>query len=333
MNFRMLYALVIVIFTACSSVPQKKYAQLAFGDHEFRSQYPTIFVHGLALTGTYWSDSAILKQLKEFGWTYGGDLRMNQKDQLVPADMYTVTFTTSELAIMQQGDELAQFIARVKELRGVEKVNLFGHSMGGLASREYLQSSRYRNDVQTYISIGTPHLGTNYKPDRTLFKLFPEDIRIFVSGVDFKSDAARDLRPDSIYLNGGNESDSPDGYLSKDINQNGVVGDKIIGLNDLCRRPLPEDVKYLSIIGAGDSWLLATSQQNKQSDGLVEIESQDLANVPHVNVPVLSLLSQETHLFQADDVWVMLQAIRLLRTMQNAPADAQCLSRDESNTL
>ncbi len=39
------------------------------------------------------------------------------------------------------------------------KVDLIAHSMGGLVSRQYIQSNYYENDVNHMIFLGTPHLG------------------------------------------------------------------------------------------------------------------------------------------------------------------------------
>jgi len=51
-------------------------------------------------------------------------------------------------------------ISDAKYQTGQSKVILFGHSMGGLVARTYLESSRYNNDVSQYFSFGSPHLGT-----------------------------------------------------------------------------------------------------------------------------------------------------------------------------
>ncbi len=56
---------------------------------------------------------------------------------------------------------LANDIATVKQLTGKSKVILIAHSMGGVVSRSYLQSSTYapRKDVQALLTFGSPHAG------------------------------------------------------------------------------------------------------------------------------------------------------------------------------
>ena len=50
-------------------------------------------------------------------------------------------------------------IAEVKDICQCDKVDLVAHSMGGLVARQYIQSSRYANDIDQLIFLGTPHLG------------------------------------------------------------------------------------------------------------------------------------------------------------------------------
>jgi hypothetical protein len=51
-------------------------------------------------------------------------------------------------------------IDRAKYMTGRAKVILYGHSMGGLVSRAYLESSMYEDDVSQIFTYGSPHLGT-----------------------------------------------------------------------------------------------------------------------------------------------------------------------------
>jgi len=51
-------------------------------------------------------------------------------------------------------------INEVQEICECEKVDLVAHSMGGLVSRQYIQSPQYEDDVDQLIFLGTPHLGS-----------------------------------------------------------------------------------------------------------------------------------------------------------------------------
>jgi hypothetical protein len=317
--FLFLILFLVVGLTGCSSVGLDRKARLlGFGSSKMLPQAPIIFIHGLNSSGEFWSKSKILKKLQEFGFSYGGDLKGEEKDgkiivhadHIVPATMYTVTFSGNQLAITKQGKELAGMIKKVKEVTGSPKVILIGHSMGGLAAREYMQSDYYGRDVRCYISFATPQRGSDYDAEHWYLKMLPRKVRDWISGVDTRSDAVRDLKKDSVYLNGGMEFNTPNLFYSKDVNCNGRTDDMIVGLNDFKKRPLPEDVIYISILGAGSMPLLSTKRQNENSDGVVEITSQDLNEVPGVNVTAMVLISQQRHVFQNKDVWVILQLLR-----------------------
>lgn len=55
---------------------------------------------------------------------------------------------------------LKQKIDEIENICNCDKVDLIGHSMGGLVARQYVQSNYYGNDVDQLIFLGTPHLGS-----------------------------------------------------------------------------------------------------------------------------------------------------------------------------
>ena len=208
----------------------------------------------------------------------------------------------------QQGKELKRIIDRVKKTNRVQKVILVGHSMGGLAAREYLQSEFYAEDVAGYVSVGTPHQGSNFDLKKVALKFTPKIFKNLYWDIDASSDAVRDLRPHSIYLEGGSENDSPKIFKNKDINLNGVKDDHIVGLNNFQKKPLPEDVVYASVIGSGCP-IVATRKQCILSDGIVRIQSQDLNQVPGVNIVASVYYTEKDHFGEANDSLVIINAI------------------------
>lgn len=56
--------------------------------------------------------------------------------------------------------ELKKKIDEVKAKCDCDKVDLVGHSMGGLVAREYIESDAYAGDVDQVIFLATPHLGS-----------------------------------------------------------------------------------------------------------------------------------------------------------------------------
>jgi triacylglycerol esterase/lipase EstA (alpha/beta hydrolase family) len=272
--------------------------------------YPIIFVHGLASSADTWTDfyDAALTQ----GWSYGGHLRfnLNQDDNLgysniysetetdfedfntdVPAaDFYLVNFNvgtdglsygenynptqSNQAAITKQGLAIRNAITEVLQATGKDKVILFGHSMGGLASRQYLQNETLwqadgRHHVAKLVTTGTPHGGSNASGS------FLGDA--FVS-LDEGSDAIRDLRTsyfysgdDGVFLFGGLESnnvmnDTFFGFYNYDVSCNGVQGEQVTGLN---QKNIPTNLDYTCIIGDYSGDLFG-------GDGIVSVESADL---------------------------------------------------------
>lgn len=54
---------------------------------------------------------------------------------------------------------IAELVAKVRAETGASKVNLVGHSMGGLSTRYYIKSLGGTETVRNYISIGSPQQG------------------------------------------------------------------------------------------------------------------------------------------------------------------------------
>jgi hypothetical protein len=205
-------------------------------------------------------------------------------------EIWNLSLESNQASIVKQGYGLKKVIDEVKQLNNASKVILFGHSMGGLAIREYLQSDYYQDDVAKVVTIGTPHGGSNG---------WVELANLNGTDIDEKSDAVRDLRysyPNNpinpldnvpgTYLFSGNESDIPDNsyYYDKDVNCNGDLGNYIIGLSECdedlsylkpsAQKRLPNNIKYTWItsdylIGGGDKvvdlkrqWLYGTDNNN-----------------------------------------------------------------------
>lgn len=69
------------------------------------------------------------------------------------------TFTANNSVIPDAIEEITGNMLKMKI--AVKKVDLVGHSMGGILSRLYHQSSTYKSDVNRIITICTPHAGSH----------------------------------------------------------------------------------------------------------------------------------------------------------------------------
>ncbi|MEK6781743.1 MAG: IPT/TIG domain-containing protein, partial [Bacteroidota bacterium] len=270
--------------------------------------YPIIFIHGLNSSDETWftalnsivpagetigtydislnsdgndATANLLQDVVPVGWRYPGSIPASSRIYLLNFDnsrfnsnsVYSGSsfHLSNQAAITKQGYALKLMIQKVLEVENVEKVILVGHSMGGLAIREYLQRDNGTNWIEPsvadghkvahVVTIGTPHRGSN--SNAFGFEGF--------KGIDVHSEAVRDLRYNSsfitgpftgYYLFGGNEANlfqplDDQTLYNKDINCNGQINNDIIGLNepndgtyDNHLLKLPTNLKYTWIIGA-----------------------------------------------------------------------------------
>jgi pimeloyl-ACP methyl ester carboxylesterase len=192
-------------------------------------------------------------------------------------DVFVINFDNGTLSnqasATKQGFAVGLAVKKILQATGAEKIILFGHSMGGLAIREYLQNrENWLHDTSTHsvaklITSGTPHLGSN------ISSLI--NISIFW-GKDENSEAVRDLRTNisGSFLNGGYEGTIPNNFKNKDINSNGIEKDLITGLN---QKPIYTNLHYANIIGiGGGSWL---GYAGSQDDDVVLAENANLFNI------------------------------------------------------
>ena len=181
------------------------------------------------------------------------------------ADPNASNWNSNQAAVIKQGKAIGIAIDKVLNATGKDKVILVGHSMGGLAAREYIQNSSHwltgSHRVAKLVTSGTPHLGSDY----TGFGAG------FFSSYDERSEAVRDLRffynvsmEHGAYLFANNiyETDAwiKNGlwnYRNVDVNCNGQEGDYLTqGLND---RIMPQNLDLACIVGDEDLIVSSTS--------------------------------------------------------------------------
>ena len=258
--------------------------------------YPIILVHGLGGGAKTWDSFkpylsnaglSIERQTLDYCLNGDGNKATSKKENDVyeysyiikDNDVYSVNFdvcsssgSSNESAIVKQGYALKFAIAKVLAATRAEKVVLLGHSMGGLAIREYLQNDENwqydgKHHVAKIVTIGTPHGGSNLTSTLNIGSVF---------GNRENSEAVRDLRTfylsgyNGIYLFGGYENSTTmfrgiPPYDNYDVNCNGKIEDLIIGLN---QRGIDENVGYSSIIGGTlNDLVVSTYSQNMKNFG------------------------------------------------------------------
>jgi pimeloyl-ACP methyl ester carboxylesterase len=108
---------------------------------------PLVLVHGWTGSPEVWrDDDDMIALLDDLGIPYAEPI--NYADGTAP--------TSKWKRLLQQEVE------RVRTSLGVEKVNLIAHSRGGLIARLALEDVTFARSVDTLVTLGSPHHGTNY---------------------------------------------------------------------------------------------------------------------------------------------------------------------------
>lgn len=255
--------------------------------------YPIIFIHGLNSSSETWNTTSNYLD-SQYGFTFGGrfdfclsadgnhnvanknfyptagaDIAAFETTTIQNGDYYYVNFDvningsigtsvySNQSAVTKQGAAVKKAVERVLELTGKDKVILVGHSMGGLASREYIQNSYNwqldgQHHVAKFFTLGTPHGGSN-----------ASDIPFsWATGTETHSEALRDLKityyysgEPSRFLFGGIEINNSSNmnehlfgqdYWNIDVNCNGTTGDNIVGLN---QKPIDNIIDFSCVLG------------------------------------------------------------------------------------
>lgn len=262
--------------------------------------YPMLFVHGLTGDSESWQyfTNTVLGALFDanesvlMGYCLNNDASFSYSNAvsdvsdelfwstLPNSNLYRVTFNcdpdgecwyggddywlSNQSAIYKQGKALGKAVNSILQATGKEKVILIGHSMGGLAVREYYQNSVHWSDnssrVAKIVTVGTPHWGSDFEADGIILDNLFADVR---------SEAIRDLRSgydlvgvfqhEGIFLWGDGYEDQNemlDNALSPwynvDVNCNGVTGNYIPFSQSLNGRPLDASIEFGSVYDIND---------------------------------------------------------------------------------
>lgn len=124
---------------------------------------PVVLVHG-TWENRYDNWASLAPRLKADGYcvyalNYGDDA--DSALGLLPA-----LKGTSDIA--QSAKELATFVNAVRSSTGVEKVDIVGHSQGGLMARQYLKFEGGASKVRRLVTLGATHHGTTLSGIGTL---------------------------------------------------------------------------------------------------------------------------------------------------------------------
>jgi uncharacterized alpha/beta hydrolase family protein len=144
-TFKMIIVLSILV-TIGLFVSQPTYGQNQSGgqqQHSEKQPLPVLLIHGYA------EDAAVWKKWED----------MFRKDGI---QFFTITFKDSDDkcgSAEQHAKELEKRVQDIKQQSGAQKINIAGHSKGGLDARVFLDITDTK-DVANLIMIGTPNAGS-----------------------------------------------------------------------------------------------------------------------------------------------------------------------------
>ena len=143
-TFKMIIVLSMLV-TVGLFVSQPTYGQNQLGGQQQQSEkpLPVLLIHGYA------EDAAIWKKWED----------MLRKDGI---QFFTVTFKDSDDkcgSAEQNAKELQKRVQDIKQQSGAQKINIVGHSKGGLDARVFLDITDTK-DIANLIMIGTPNAGS-----------------------------------------------------------------------------------------------------------------------------------------------------------------------------
>lgn len=103
---------------------------------------PVIFVHGLYHNRTAWF--FYLRWFRRWGWRH----------------LKAITLRGKFRSVGEHAATLARVVDEVLRQTGSTRVDLVGHSMGGLVIRAFLAEAPNRDAVRRVVTLGTPHAGS-----------------------------------------------------------------------------------------------------------------------------------------------------------------------------
>lgn len=129
-------------FTFTETVSGQSSNTITNSNSSNNSTIPVLLIHGYMADASVWNK-----------W-----VELLKKDGIVA---YPITFKQADDkcgSAAEHAKELSKIIGQIKEEKGQNKVNIVGHSKGGLDARVYLANNT--KDVANLVMIGTPNAGS-----------------------------------------------------------------------------------------------------------------------------------------------------------------------------
>jgi pimeloyl-ACP methyl ester carboxylesterase len=297
---RLFHLLAFCVLTSCMFAQTDGQQQLRVKNATFASMnrggdlhipYPILYVHGLVGSDATWQEmsdwleSALGEAIDlEFSLNADGSLYTSDAsddvESFIPGNLeagnqYIINFNcaasgncassgslsqSNQAGIYKQGEAIGMAIDAILDATGRSKVILLGHSMGGVACRQYLQNNEHwqgtTHRVAKLVTSGSPHVGFDLGSKLGKWGGLFE-------GIDSDSEAMRDLKNEhtgfgtstpGVFFWGGEEDqdymyDDIFYWWNVDVNCNGSTGEEVVGLNE---RSMYNDLEFAGLFDTYD---------------------------------------------------------------------------------
>lgn len=115
---------------------------------EAKKSDPVLFVHGFTGSASNWD--VMIARLVADGWS----------SSKLFAYTFSNPYNAADGANVANAYEVKSWVDNILKRTGASKINIVGHSMGGLSTRYYIKFLGGVNVVDNYIALGTPQHGT-----------------------------------------------------------------------------------------------------------------------------------------------------------------------------
>ena len=253
--------------------------------------YPILYVHGLVGSDATWQEmsdwlESVLGGAIDLEFCLNADGSLSTSDasddieSFIPGNLeagnqYIINFNcaasgncassgslsqSNQSGVYKQGEAIGMAIDAILDATGRSKVILLGHSMGGVACRQYLQNDDHwqstTHRVAKLVTSGSPHVGFDLGSKLGKWGGLFE-------GIDTDSEAMRDLKNEhtglftstpGVFFWGGEEDqdymyDDIFYWWNVDVNCNGNTGEQVTGLNE---RNMYTDLEFASLFDTYD---------------------------------------------------------------------------------
>ncbi|GAA2414127.1 alpha/beta fold hydrolase [Streptomyces glaucosporus] len=116
------------------------------GDREAQERPPVLLLHGFIDNRSAFT--LLRRSLARNGWR----------------NVHALNYSPLTCDIRRAAERLAECVDEIRKATGRHRIDIVGHSMGGLIARYYVQRMGGDTRVRTLVTLGTPHSGTRVAP-------------------------------------------------------------------------------------------------------------------------------------------------------------------------